>query len=70
MHNDDPSTPLPAPTEVPSDEAADPEDAPLNRAARRGKRAEGASTGAHGRNGANHARGAQGRRINPVRRTG
>jgi hypothetical protein len=47
-------------------EAAD--DRP-NRAARRGNRAGPQPAQGHGR-AAPHARGAQGRRINPVRRTG
>jgi hypothetical protein len=39
-----------------------------NRAARRGKHAS--TVASRGRGAAPHARGAQGRRINPVRRTG
>lgn len=70
MPADHPSVPLPAVPDVSSEPETDTEDAPPNRAARRGKHADNASAGSHGRNGAPHARGAQGRRINPVRRTG
>jgi hypothetical protein len=41
-----------------------------NRAARRGKRSGTVPEHHHVRDAAPHARGAQGRRINPVRRTG
>jgi hypothetical protein len=41
-----------------------------NRAARRGKREGAVQAPTHGHGAAPHARGAQGRRINPVRRTG
>jgi len=54
--------PVPLPDAGPTDERP-------NRAARRGHR-EGTVPGAHGRGAAPHARGAQGRRVNPVRRTG
>ena len=71
MDPDQSSVPPAAEPDVPPEQADDPAaDAPLNRAARRGKRADPATTGAHGRNGAPHSRGAQGRRVNPVRRTG
>ena len=57
-----PSVPVPLPD-------ADQTDERPNRAARRGKR-QGSVSGSHGRGAAPHARGAQGRRVNPVRRTG
>ena len=63
-HVPDPSAAPPAPAGT-DDPAAD--DRP-NRAARRGKRALPAHS--HDRGAAPHSRGAQGRRINPVRRTG
>jgi hypothetical protein len=56
------SAPVPLPD-------ADPTDERPNRAARRGNR-RGSVPDSHGRGAAPHARGAQGRRINPVRRTG
>jgi hypothetical protein len=56
------SAPVPLPDTDPTDERP-------NRAARRGKR-QGSVPATHGRGAAPHARGAQGRRVNPVRRTG
>ena len=70
MPADHPSVSLPATSDAPSDQPADTTAAPVNRAARRGKGADTTSAASHGRGGAPHARGAQGRRINPVRRTG
>jgi hypothetical protein len=64
-HHSDPTQSAPA---VPLPDAAPTDDRP-NRAARRGRRGD-TVPGAHGRGAAPHARGAQGRRINPVRRTG
>jgi hypothetical protein len=62
-----PSDPTPsAPVQLPD---AGPTDERPNRAARRGNR-KGSVPGSHGRGTAPHARGAQGRRVNPVRRTG
>ena len=60
------STPSAPPVPLPD---AEPTDERPNRAARRGKRG-GTVPGSHGHGAAPHARGAQGRRINPVRRTG
>jgi len=65
-------------SEHPSDPAAPPPPEPTgepvagrpNRAARRGKRAGTVPGSTAGHGGAPHARGAQGRRINPVRRSG
>ena len=58
-----PSAPsVPLPDDGPTDDRP-------NRAARRGNRG-GTTSGSHGHGAAPHARGAQGRRINPVRRTG
>ena len=70
--------PDPSPSEHPSDPAAPPPpeaagesvDSRPNRAARRGKRAGAVPGSASAHGVAPHARGAQGRRINPVRRTG
>lgn len=64
-HQSDPTPSAPA---VPLPDTEPTDDRP-NRAARRGRRG-GTVPGAHGRGAAPHARGAQGRRINPVRRTG
>ena len=64
MRAEHPSAPLPA------DPAGEPVDSRPNRAARRGKRAGTVPGSAAARGGAPHARGAQGRRINPVRRSG
>ena len=50
--------------------AADPAPAPINRAARRGKADKHDGTPAAGRGGGVRSRPAQGRRINPIRRTG
>ena len=58
---------------VPGEPALDPagaEPAPVNRAARRGRSGKQAPSGALYAGSAGHARAAQGRRINPVRRTG
>lgn len=58
---------------VPAEPALDPagaEPAPVNRAARRGRSGKQAPNGALHAGSAGHARAAQGRRINPVRRTG
>jgi hypothetical protein len=63
-----PSDPAPSVPSVPLPDAGPTDERP-NRAARRGHR-EGTVPGAHGRGAAPHARGAQGRRVNPVRRTG
>ena len=63
-----PSAQTPSAPAVPLPDAAPTDERP-NRAARRGNRGADAP-GSHGRGGAPHARGAQGRRINPVRRTG
>lgn len=60
------STPSAAPVPLPD---VEPTDERPNRAARRGNRRASVS-GGHGHGAAPHARGAQGRRINPVRRTG
>jgi hypothetical protein len=68
MPAEHPSVPLPA--DAVPDRPAEPAVERPNRAARRGKRADTTSAASHGRGGAPHARGAQGRRINPVRRTG
>ena len=65
---DDTSVPEPAAPLYP-EPADEPADSRPNRAARRGKRA-GAASASHAHGAALHARGAQGRRINPVRRTG
>ncbi len=56
-----PSAPVPLPDAGPTDRP--------NRATRRGHRRD-TVPGSHGRGAAPHARGAQGRRVNPVRRTG
>jgi hypothetical protein len=66
MRTNDPSAPAPADPIADAEPAVQPA---LNRAARRGK-AEKAVLASHGREPSPHARGAQGRRINPVRRTG
>jgi hypothetical protein len=58
---------LPDPTTPPA--ASEPADTGPNRATRRGKRGS-VPAPAHARGAAPHARGVQGRRINPVRRTG
>jgi hypothetical protein len=50
--------------------AAEPTPPAPNRAARRGRAGRGAADEAHGKGHAPHSRGAQGRRINPIRRTG
>ena len=63
-----PSDPASSAPPVPLPDAGPTGERP-NRAARRGHR-EGTVPGAHGRGAAPHARGAQGRRVNPVRRTG
>jgi hypothetical protein len=63
-----PSDPAPSAPPVLLPDAGPTDERP-NRAARRGHR-EGTVPGAHGRGAAPHARGAQGRRVNPVRRTG
>lgn len=63
-----PSDPTPSAPAVPLPDTRPTDDRP-NRAARRGQRG-GTVPGTHGRGAAPHARGAQGRRINPVRRTG
>ena len=68
MHPDQSSVPDPAAPLSP-EPAGEPVDSRPNRAARRGKRA-GAVSASHARGAAPHARGAQGRRVNPVRRTG
>jgi hypothetical protein len=47
-----------------------PESAPLNRAERRGKAKNQAQEAERYHGSAGHARPAQGRRINPIRRTG
>ena len=59
------SDPQPAvkPDPVPADDRP-------NRAARRGKREGAVPAPSRGHGAAPHARGAQGRRVNPVRRTG
>ncbi|QYN32919.1 hypothetical protein K1T35_30770 [Pseudonocardia sp. DSM 110487] len=49
---------------------ADAAPAPANRAARRGRAGKNAPSGAVHAGSSGHARAAQGRRINPVRRTG
>ena len=49
---------------------ADASEAPANRAARRGRAGKHAPSGAVHAGASGHARAAQGRRINPVRRTG
>jgi hypothetical protein len=49
---------------------ADATAAPANRAARRGRAGKNAPSGAVHAGASGHARAAQGRRINPVRRTG
>jgi len=69
MHAAHPSPALPADLTAPAEPAAGSDDIRPNRAARRGKRA-GTVPASHGRDAAPSARGAQGRRINPVRRTG
>ncbi|WP_232662268.1 hypothetical protein [Pseudonocardia sp. TRM90224] len=51
-------------------EQPEPETAPANRAARRGKAKNQAAAADRYHGSAGHARPAQGRRINPVRRTG
>lgn len=51
---------------IPADAAA----APANRAARRGRAGKNAPSGALHAGSSGRARAAQGRRINPVRRTG
>jgi hypothetical protein len=53
---------------TPAENAADP--APANRAARRGRAGKQAPSGAVHAGSRGRARAAQGRRINPVRRTG
>ena len=59
------------PTRLPdSDLTPQPESAPLNRAERRGKAKKQAQAVEHLHGSAGHARPAQGRRINPIRRTG
>jgi len=63
-----PSDPTPSAPSVPLPETGPTNERP-NRAARRGHR-RGTVPGSHGHGAAPHARGAQGRRINPVRRTG
>jgi len=60
--------PTPSEPAVPLPDAEPTDDRP-NRAARRGHHG-GNVPGSHGRRAAPHARGAQGRRVNPVRRTG
>jgi len=62
----DPAAPASESTE-PSDTR--PDDTRPNRATRRGKRGS-VPTSTHARGATSHARGVQGRRINPVRRTG
>jgi hypothetical protein len=49
---------------------ADAAPAPANRAARRGRAGKSAPSGTVHAGSSGHARAAQGRRINPVRRTG
>jgi hypothetical protein len=61
-------TPIPAVD--PDPDPADPADAPVNRAARRGRAKDRAANGAVRTGSAGRTRAAQGRRINPVRRTG
>jgi hypothetical protein len=71
VHTHDVSVPLPSyplpPAEV--EAVGEPSDSRPNRAARRGKRTSTVPA-SHGHGAAPHARGAQGRRVNPVRRTG
>ena len=67
MHAESPAPTPSAPPVPPPD--AEPTDERPNRAARRGNR-RAAVPGAHGHGAVPHARGAQGRRVNPVRRTG
>jgi hypothetical protein len=69
MPTEHPSVPLPA---DPITATGPVEDAGIrpNRAARRGKRSGTLPERSHVGGAAPHARGAQGRRINPVRRTG
>jgi hypothetical protein len=62
QHSSEPQVPL-------DDDVVGATDDRPNRAARRGNRAGSPPAQGHGR-AAPHARGAQGRRINPVRRTG
>lgn len=49
---------------------AHPEPAPANRAERRGKAKKNVPAADRVRDAAGHARSAQGRRVNPIRRTG
>ena len=74
MHPDpssvpDPTAPLTPEPAAESGESGESAGSRPNRAERRGKRADGASS-SQGHGPAPHARGAQGRRVNPVRRTG
>jgi hypothetical protein len=73
VHADHPSVaPLalkPPDPAAPASESTEPSDTKPNRATRRGKRGS-VPTSTHARGATSHARGVQGRRINPVRRTG
>lgn len=69
MPEPQPSTPDPIDPEITGPEI-DPEPTPGNRAARRGKSRDQAPAAARYRGSAGPSRPAQGRRINPVRRTG
>jgi hypothetical protein len=62
------SDPTPRAVAEPTTPASEPEAVRPNRAARRGARDGVPGNRAHGA--APHARGAQGRRVNPIRRTG
>lgn len=65
----EPLSPEPGGAEGVGEADGDAVDSRPNRAARRGKHS-GAAPGAPAHGPASHARGAQGRRINPVRRSG
>lgn len=71
----EPSTPEPAgPEQAGPEQPPEPEAAPVNRAARRaarkGKKLDDADRSAPPGTRTVHARSAQGRRVNPIRRTG
>lgn len=68
MHDPLLSSPLTADLGEPNPADADP--APANRAARRGRAGRKTPSGAVHADSSGRARAAQGRRINPVRRTG
>jgi hypothetical protein len=66
-------SPFPAPASAPfplPDDLRGAEPAPANRAARRGRASGTVGRGAARTGSAGRARAAQGRRVNPVRRTG